>query len=277
VQYWDGDPNRISARSHPMGIKVEQRSLAFNAPAGAENTVFFIYKFTNVTNDPTFQQPNEQKFSIQLPDAGWTINNVYAAFSMDPDVTTHAGDNFSTGFLPFNMGMAYHARFTTDDFNYAARADLYAPPFFQGPGFVGVKYLRSPIDPATKQQVGLTLFSNTTNGGTFPDPNGVKQLFRYLKGDVNTAAGDPPCTIPQSIQRRLCALVQDPSDTRFYEASGPFSLGPGQSATIVVAYTHGPPRAVSDYKVGDVLRPGIPSRTPGVGAEPIRTVERWQV
>ena len=275
VQYWDGDPNRISQRAHPMGIKVEQRSMAFNAPAGAENTIFFIYKFTNVTNDPAFQQPNEAKFSVQLPDAGWTINNVYAAFSMDPDVSSNgAGNNFSTGFLPFNMGMAYHAQFTADDFNYAARSDLYAPPYFKGPGFVGVKYLRSPINPATRQEVGLTMFSNTTNGGTFPDPVGVKQLFRYLKGDVNTAAGDPPCTIPQSITRRLCALVQDPSDTRFFEASGPFSLGPGQSATIVVAYTHGPPRSTADYKVGDVLRPGIPSRTPGVAGEPIRTIEK---
>ena len=282
VQYWDGDPNRISQRSHPMGIKVEQRSMAFNAPAGAEHTVFFIYKFTNVTNDPAFQTPNEAKCTsgggtaaaCQLPDAGWTINNIYAAFAMDPDVTTHAGDNFATGILPFQMGIAYHARFETDDFNYAARSDLYAPPFFQGPGFVGVKYLKSPVNPATGQQVGLTMFSNTTNGGTFPDPIGVKQLFRYLKGDVSTAAGDPTCTIANSIANRLCALVQDPADARFYQASGPFSLRAGESSTIVVAYTHGPPMRVAEYTVGDVLRPGIPAVAPGTGGVAIRTVEK---
>jgi hypothetical protein len=276
VQYWDGDPNRISQRSHPMGIRVEQRSLAFNAPAGAEHTIFFIYRFTNITNDAAFQTANEQKFGVSLPDAGWTINNIYAAFAMDPDVTTHATDNFSTGILPFSMGVAYHGRFVTDDFNFAARSDLYAPPFFTGPGFIGVKYLKSPVDPATRREVGLTMFSNTTNGGTFPDPVGVKQLFRYLKGDVNTAAGDPPCTIPQSIQRRLCALVQDLSDTRFFQASGPFSLRAGESSTIVVAYTHGPPRRVPEFVANgtNVLRPGIPSRTPGLAGDTIRTVER---
>jgi hypothetical protein len=104
-----------------MGIKVQQRSLAFNAPSGAEHTIFFIYRFTNVTNDPAFQQANEARFGNQLPDAGWTINNIYAAFAMDPDVTTHAGDNFSTAILPLNMGIAYHALFQTDDFNFAAR------------------------------------------------------------------------------------------------------------------------------------------------------------
>ncbi len=276
VRYWDGDPNRISQRSHPMGIRVEQRSLAFNAPAGAEHTIFFIYRFTNITNNPQFQTANEQKFSIALPDAGWTITNIYAAFAMDPDVTTHAGDNFSTGILPFSMGVAYHGRFVTDDFNFAARSDLYAPPFFAGPGFVGVKYLKSPVDPATRREVGLTMFSNTTNGGTFPDPVGVKQLFRYLKGDVNTAAGDPPCTIPQSIQRRLCALVQDLADTRFFESSGPFSLRAGEASTIVVAYTHGPPRRVPEFVANgtNVLRPGIPSRTPGVTGDTIRTIEK---
>ncbi|MGH7461727.1 MAG: hypothetical protein ACREMA_11975, partial [Longimicrobiales bacterium] len=216
------------------------------------------------------------KFAVTLPDAGWTITNIYAAFAMDPDVTTHATDNFSTAILPFSMGVAYHGHFVTDDFNFAARSDLYAPPFFVGPGFVGVKYLKSPIDPATRREVGLTMFSNTTNGGTFPDPIGVKQLFRYLKGDVNTAAGDPPCTIPQSVQRRLCALVQDLSDTRFFQASGPFSLAAGQSSTIVVAYTHGPPRRVAEFtpSAANTLRPGIPSRTPGVAGDTIRTIEK---
>jgi hypothetical protein len=274
VRYWDGDPNRISARDHPMGIQVEQRSLAFNAPVGAEHTIFFLYRFRNVTNDPEFVELNRGRFpDANIPAGGYPIDSIYAAFSMDPDVTTHATDNFSTAILPFNLGVAYHAPFVTDDFNFSARAELYAPPFFQGPGFVGVKYLQSPINPATGQEIGLTLFSNTLNQATgFPDPVGVKQLWRYLSGRINTALGDNPCNVPDE---KLCFLAQDPADTRFYQASGPFRLGPGEEATIVVAYTHGAPVRIPGYTIGTRVRPGIPSETPGVHAgDTLRWIER---
>lgn len=276
VRYWDGDPNSLALREHPMGIIVEQRSLAFNAPAGAEHTLFFIYKFTNATNDPQFIAANEAKFGIDLPDGGWRIDSIYAAFAMDPDVTTDALSNFSTAILPFNMGVAYKSDFVASDFNFQAEAQLYSAPFFPGPGFVGVKYLRSPVDPQTQQEVGLTMFSNTINGGDFDDPSGPAQLWRYLSGNVSAAAGDQPCNIPvQSGQpRTLCYLLQSAADTRFFQASGPFSLEPGQSATIVVAYTHGAPVRVAGYTPGQEVVPGVPTRTPGANSEPIRLVEQ---
>jgi len=289
VEYWDGDPNKISQRAHPMGIKVQQRSLAFNAPAGAENTIFFIYTFSNITNcvgqatEPCngvdFQHPNEDKFKINLPDAGWTITNVYSAFAMDPDVSSaESGSNYSTAILPFNIGIAYHFNFLPSDFNFAIRSDLYAPPFFPGSGFVGVKYLRSPIDPVTGREVGLTLFTNTTNpsspNSAFPDPNGVRQLFRYLKGDVNPAAGDPPCPIANAIQRKICAVLQAQTDTRFTEVSGPFDLKAGESQTIVVAYTHGPAVKVPGFTPGVTNQPpGTPLKAPGVGTNPILRID----
>lgn len=276
VRYWDGDPNRIAARAHPMGIEVEQRSLAFNAPPGIEHTIFFIYKFTNVTNDPEFVQLNRQRFpQAGIPDAGFRIDSIYVTFGMDPDVTVNATENFSTAILPFNMGIAYKGDFVADDFDFTARADLYQPPFFEGPGFVGVKYLRSPVDPLTDEEVGLTMFTNSLNQDDgFPDPEGVQQLWRYLSGNADPSKGDNPCNIADPKGRRLCFLFQSEADTRFYQASGPFSLDAGQSATIVVAYTHGAPVTTAAYTPGDVLPPGIPSPTPGTPGDTTRIVER---
>ena len=56
-----------------------------------------------------------------------------------------ATDNFSNAVLPFNLGFAYESHFEASDFNYASHADLYAPPFLVGPGFIGVKFLRSRV------------------------------------------------------------------------------------------------------------------------------------
>lgn len=275
VQYWDGDPSKIASKKHPMGIQVTQRSLAFNAPAGAENMLFFIYQLKNVTNDPTFQQLNNAKFGITLPAGGFTIDSVYADFAMDPDVSANnAPNNFSNVVLPFNLGFAYEATFEASDFNFSSHANLYAKPFLVGPGFIGVKYLRSPINPATKQQVGLTLFTNFTNGGNFPDPVGVRQLWRFMSGNINGAAGDPACNIANPKQNRLCYLAQEPADTRFLQASGPFSLKPGEAATIVVAYVNAAAVAANGYQPGTIVRPGIATLTPGANGQPIRQIEQ---
>jgi hypothetical protein len=253
VQYWDGDPARNAARAHPMGIKVTQRSLAWNYPAGNESLIYFIYNFQNVTDDPVFQQLNEATFfagADALPDGGITLNEIYAAFSTDMDITLDAGANLSTAVLPFDLGISYHGGFAAPEFSYPS--DLFFPPFFtNAPGLIGVKYLRSPIDPVTQEQVGLTLFSITINGagpGEVPDAVGDRQLWRYLSGKVSPAQGDAPCSItahltssdPAQVERAMCFIAQTAGDTRFYQASGPATLAPGDDGTIVVAYIAAP-------------------------------------
>lgn len=252
VQYWDGDPARISGRQHPMGLTVTQRSLAWNYPAGNESLIYFLYKFRNTTaaSDPQgseFQRLNEAQFfagNNALPDGGISFSEMYAAFSTDMDVTSNAGQNFSTAVLPFDLGISYHGGFSAPEFTYFP--ELFFPPFFtNAPGLIGVKYLKSPINPETGNEVGLTLFSATLNSSTgFPDPRTDKQLWRYLSGKVDPAKGDFPCNItpevtsadPTQVQRSLCFLFQTAADTRFYQASGPFAMQPGDEATIVVAY-----------------------------------------
>ena len=239
-----------------MGIMVEQRTLAWNFPAGNEDIIYVLYDFTNIsaadaaaynTLDPSiqaevaavgaaFQTGVSDVLGTNLPSGGYRIDSVFAAFSIDPDVG-NAGTNSSTAILPFSMGVAYKSDFSEPTWFFPP--DIHGAPFSATPGFVGVKYLKSPIDPETGDEVGLSLFSNTQNGGTaFPDPVGVSQLWRYLSGRVDPLEGDRACSFADPIETKLCFLVQNPIDTRFYQSSGPFSLEPGQSTTIVVAFVH---------------------------------------
>ena len=272
---WDGDPDYNASREHPMGILVEQRTMAWNYPAGNEATLFFVYKVTNVTNSPRFQQLNESRFFAgrnELPDGGWPIDSVYLAYDSDPDVTNVANDNFGTAILPLNLMTAYSGDFVATEFDY--KPNIFYPPFFtNAPGMVGLKYLRSPIDPVTRREVGMTMFSAHTNGGAFPDPLGPMKLFRYLKGDLRANLGDPPCTFPNAMERKLCYLPPARSDVRLFAASGPFRLEPGQSVTIVAAMF-----AAATVNTPLIIRgqdnaPGVPSQHPGCAGDVVRPIE----
>jgi hypothetical protein len=197
------------------------------------------------------------------------------------DVTLNAGENFSTAILPFDIGLSYHGGFNAPDFIFPP--DLFFPPFFvDAPGLIGVKYLKSPVDPDTGLEVGLTLFSNTQNpsspGAQFIDPLGDKQLWRYLSGRLDPAQGDPPCNVeasiitgdPRTTVRPLCFIFQQAADTRFFQASGPFSIGPGDVGTIVVAYIAAPTVASDEITTQadpNANPPGQPSFHPEFPSE----------
>ncbi|HXO85084.1 MAG TPA: hypothetical protein VN803_06130, partial [Gemmatimonadales bacterium] len=278
VRYWEGNPIQLGGREHPMGIMVEQRSMAWNFPVGNEDILYFVFTFYNVTArnpaaysglDPEiqaevaaigaqYQDLNETKFSINIPDGGYTLKNLFAAFGMDADVAVF-DHNYSTAFLPFNIGSTYSGDWLPE-VGWTFPNTVFGPPFFPGPGFVGVKYLKSP-ESSPGVEVGLTMFSNTTNGGAFPDAVGDHLLYRRLSGFLGAA--DVQCNSSSSMvvarQLRLCYLAQTRADARFYQASGPFDLAPGQSATIVVAYIQAAPVAVPGIVIGGDLAPGIPA------------------
>ena len=286
---WDGNPAFLSGRTHPMGILVEERGLAWNFPTGNEDIIYFIFTFYNVTArncavysglipaiqseicnvGKNFQDRNEAVFNLDIPDNGYPIGSLYSAFSMDPDVGDASFD-YSTAILPFNMGVAYKNDFLEP--NWTFPADIFGPPFAASPGFVGVKYLRSPKVGGV--EVGLSMFSNTRNSAQgFPDPVGVKQLYRYLSGTVSALAGDNPCTANPSTQK-MCFLDQTAADTRFFQSSGPFTLNPGESQTIVVGYVHGAPVAsVVVPLIGGDNAPGIPAPGDTIFFQPSRI--RW--
>ena len=102
-----------------------------------------------------------------------------------------------------------------------------------------MKYLLSPVDPATGKEVGLTQFNVFTNGGTLSDPGDDKTLYRYMTGGLLASDGSG-CNAPPN--SKICAIdLSTPTDVCFLEASGPFDLAPGQAASIVVAYFYAAP------------------------------------
>lgn len=227
--YWDGDPSLTTGRPHPAGLLVEQRTLAWNYPAGNEGTLYFVYEVTNVSDNAYFQQLQRARFpGVDLPEEGWTLENVYMAYAADPDVTADARANFASAILPFDMGIVWQSTFEAPEFQYPP--SIFHPPFYlDAPGIIGTKYLRSPLN------LGLTLFSVYTNGGAFSDPAGSAQLLRYLSGDIRPELGDGLCTIENVQERRLCYFNASQTDVRYFQSSGPFSIEPGETVTIVSA------------------------------------------
>ncbi|HMA40981.1 MAG TPA: hypothetical protein VKP10_12965, partial [Gemmatimonadales bacterium] len=295
VRTWDGNPAFTgSARTHPMGILVEERGLAWNFPTGNEDIIYFVYNFYNVTAsnpavyanlDPAlaneiaaigadFQARNEAAYGIDIPDGGYAITSMFAAFFADMDVG-NASFNYATPVIPFAMGVAYKSDFLEPGWTFPP--DIFGAPFVPSPGFIGVKYLRSPTN-ALGQQIGLTIFSNTLNSNTgYPDPVGVKQLYRYLSGGSSPLAGDNPCTFQgQQLQLHFCYVAQNAADTRFFQSSGPLTLNPGEVKTIVVAYINAAPTAVVAPFIGGDFKPGIPASGDTIAADParVRPIER---
>jgi hypothetical protein len=274
---WDGNPALGAGRPHPLGIMVEQRGMGWNYPVGNEDILYYIYTFYNVTSSDIgvyqangvrpgmdeilarqgqiFQEKNEQAFGIQIPDGGYTVTNMFAAFSADMDVA-EATSNFSSVNVPFALGYVYASDFAGAD-GWTFDPSIFSPPFFPGSGFVGVKYLKSPI--VNGAEVGLTLFSNTINGGSFDDAQNTTQLYRYISNNISPAAGDANCNTGDPHVSHICFINNTaPDDMRFFQSSGPLTLGPGQFGSIVVAYIFAAP-----VITGSCTGPGTCDLAPG--------------
>ncbi|OLC99046.1 MAG: hypothetical protein AUI88_02455 [Gemmatimonadetes bacterium 13_1_40CM_3_70_8] len=300
--YWDGNPNFNAGRKHPLGIVIDQRSMVWNFPSGNEDVIYIVFKFTNVSASDRavyvaeghpaaeadslaalgarFKALNDAAFGVTIPTGGYTITKAFAAFDADMDVTDQAKQNYSSAFLPFNMGFAYKGTFFCSSCLFPPT--IFSPPLAPTIGFVGVKYLKSPLkNPANPAlgEVGLTMFSNTINGGQFDDARDATQVYRYLSANLSPAAGDAPCNITGDPNaKHVCFVTQSTDDIRFFQSSGPFDLAPGQSQTIVVAYMGAAPvdlPAIRNRSGSFDLKPGWPAQADSLRlGDTLRTVDR---
>ena len=283
TRYWDGNPVFLSGRTHPMGIALDQRTLAWNHPGGNADIVYFIFTLYNVTaRDPAvyanasippgvqgeiaalgarFQDLGEAKFGIAIPDAGYALDSVYVGLYMDADVAD-AGRNSATAVLPFGTQLTYVPDFRADYWTFPPEI-FGAPPFAAAPGFVATVFPRRPADIAI-----FTTFTGAPTGHA--DPVGVSQLWRYLSGVVDASSGDSPCTTPVPRERHFCFLDQTARDTRMELSLGPFSLAPGEATTIVAAYLFAAPLDTVTAFAGTPITPGVPFTGDSIAADTTR-------
>lgn len=286
-RYWDGNPFFLSGRTHPMGIAVDQRTMVWNHPGGNQDITYFVFTIYNVTAriaaayanatippevrgeiaaiGAVFQDSNEARLSVAIPDGGYAIDSLYLAIGMDPDVG-EAGHNNATAIMPFGVALAYQSDFRNDFWSFPAEIFGW-PPFTPAPGFVAMTFPRRPADIAI-----FSTFTGSPSGHA--QPVGVKQLWRYLSGVVGTP--DSPCSSPSPRVTHYCFVGQTDLDERMQLSLGPFSLGPGEATTVVAAYLFAAPLDTVDAYAGFPLRPGVPFTGDSIAADTtkLRVIDR---
>jgi len=262
----EADPSALASRTHPLGVLVETRAMGWNFPVGNQDILYFIYTFYNITSTrpedyaavrpslqpllleqaEEFQASNTAKYGINLPEGGYVINDMFAAFAADMDVA-QADANYAGVNVPFSLGYTYENTFseqTARSLGWTFDPAIFgSAPFFNGTGFIGVKYLGSPLDPVTNAPVGLTLFGTFSRStGSLQDPADDKQLYRYITGGLLPTDG--ACSLPNPLEEKICFVnISSPADMRFFQSSGPIDLAPGGFGSITVAYIFAAPVA----------------------------------
>jgi hypothetical protein len=273
---WDGNPALNDERAHPLGLLVEQRGMGWNTPSGNEDIIYFVFTLYNITSTRAadyvgvrpamrdilldkardFQELNNAAFGIRLPETGYPIINAHIAFAADMDIGQFDADYASVN-IPFALGFTYQHDFSQFG-EWVFDPGIFGPPFFPGTGFAGVKYLRSPRD-SLGREAGLTVFGAFA-GNTGQDPASSVQLYRYLTGAPDPRAGDPACNGGDLRLTHICFINKSPpGDMRFFQTTGPLTLPPGESQSVVVAYIFAAPVAAAGCPQVCDATPGDPT------------------
>ncbi len=187
-----------------VGVEIVETLFAFGVPS-VQDFIFVAFRIFNSTQFVTAANTPAVQAGT-LPAGPYDLENMIVAIAVDPDIG-EAGDD-QVAFLPDVQTMV----FWDSDFS---------EPQFQGlPGFGGITYLKTPIDPSTGQEVGLQEFTVFTNGDPRPDPSSKEEWYRLMTGDVTTPV----------------ILEVDPRDVRGMASSGKFTLPQGQFVEIYAAY-----------------------------------------
>ena len=216
----------------PLGVQVMQTSYSWNYSFNRD-IIFVNYKVTNARPD------------------GKTIYNCYVGVVCDPDVGPAANDDLVGFDQSRNLGYAYDS-------------DGFEAGWAHIPGYIGFTFLESPIATNYVDWNGNGVIDTLATGeidlSVTVDYHGVL-THDIAPGDVlgltafktfNLQAGDPNNEIEKYLvmaghnypdtglqEYNPFEEAEVPSDQRFFQSTGPFTLAPGDTVSMVVAIVAG--------------------------------------
>lgn len=209
-----------AASPDPLGVEVRQTSFAFNRTGALGNVIFL-------------------KFQVINPPTGNLLEDMYLSIWSDPDLGGSSDDLVGCD-TTLSLGYCYNA--TNNDNLYGSAPPAVGFDFFQGPIVPSpgdVAYVDGRAIPDYRN-LPMTSFNKYING---TDPGSPGDAYNYMRGlnPDGTTVIDPttgqPTTyfMPGDPVSATGWVDSNPADRRMMLSSGPFTMAPGDTQTVVTA------------------------------------------
>ncbi len=196
----------------PLGVEVQQTTFAFNRSGPLGNTIFLKFKLINK--------------------GGNRLDSAYVGVWLDPDLGGFTDDLVG---CDVGRGLGYVYNATNADAQYGSH-----------PPAVGLALLQGPVARPAADALGMTTFIKYVNG---TDPITAMESYNYMRGlhadGSEIHVFDDPLQAVTTFQvsgldpglpsSPANWLDSNPGDRRLLVASGPFTMGPGESQEIIAA------------------------------------------
>ncbi len=203
---------------NPLDVRVDVWGLQYDDILN-RNFIVFRQLFTNVGTD--------------------TLKDVYVGIHDDPDCPEQGAAEWTDDYAAFiKSGTTGIPGYTSKEdtllwnFTYLWDGDDKAEGFIpKNVAWLGLKFLETPINPATGRQSGITTFQVFEYSAV---PQGDDEEYKQMKAGIMA---------PQNVAPHAKDYTQTPNsygpDVTYVVAAGPYTLAPGQSLPFSFASVHG--------------------------------------
>lgn len=229
--YNDAGGPHTNSLADPMRMEVQVQAFAYSTQDEINNMTFYRHKMIN--RAPTL------------------IDSTFFAMWVDPDLGC-AWDDYIGCDTSLDLMYVYNEDAVDGRFPGSCECDN-TPTYCTNIPALGVDYFRGPIDWETGEEIGMSSFVYHNNS-TEPtgDPQNGTEFYRYLTGHwrdgtpvteggdgYNPGGGTPTRYVfpdsPDDLNGwSMCSAGLEFQDRRTIQASGPFSLIPGQINELII-------------------------------------------